>query len=319
MKDPYAVLGVSKDASVDEIKKAFRTLAKKWHPDHNQENKAEAEDRFKEISSAYATLSDPSKRPPRFRSSIKPEAMSAFLLARLHNRAMDIRAKMSISLAESMTGGRFPTSLMSYSLCDQCDGTGAEGANLGVCKACGGAGLISGHFGTRRWGKCFRCGGSGYDVITKCLHCLGDGDVSTEKVVEVRIPPGISDGTVLKLRKMGRVSRSPLGEVKGDLLVEIKVRPHKDFVRKEDDLITRVEVPFPVALAGGEVNVRNPIGLEGVAKVPRSCKHGHEAKVDGLGIKGGPLTVIMGYELPKLDDEELRKVLGVFLNAVQKS
>jgi len=307
MRDPYDVLGVSPSATDDEIKTAFRELAKRWHPDRNPNNKKEAEEKFKEVSEAYSILSDPERRPTRnVTGSFFDEFLSPFLTTMKSSKKMDLRVGITLSLSQAMQGGKAWVETRSYEICKPCKGTGAHLGNMSVCRGCGGVGEIATFFGR---GTCPECGGCGYVAAIRCVECLGEGDVPHMTTIELNIPEGIDDGTALRLSGLGRVARYKGSLTHGDLIVEIKVHKDPNFRRGGDSLYTTVEIPFKVALAGGKVRVKNPLGEEGEVVVPKACKHGHVALVPKLGIKRKPMEVDIIYSLPKLEGDKLKAVL----------
>lgn len=308
MRDPYIVLGVSLEATDEEIKSAFRALALKWHPDHNPDNKKEAEDRFNEITNAYSILSDPTKRPATRNGSttIREDLLDSFFSSRCTKKPMNVRGGITLTLPQAMLGGRFSIGVPSYKLCEVCMGTGAKDGNLLVCRACGGIGSMGTYFGAV---TCHDCSGSGYVAALRCLECLGDGDVGKETTLEVKIPAGIDNATILRLSGLGRVARSKNKVVHGDLMLEVRVKEDPHFQRVGDELRTTVDVPFETALAGGEVWVKNPLGLSAKVVVPKGCVFGYQVSVPGLGIKRRGMTVTLRFFLPKLSEETLKDVL----------
>jgi molecular chaperone DnaJ len=142
------------------------------------------------------------------------------------------------------------------------------------------------------------------------MECLGDGDVPVPKTLEVSIPEGVESATVLKFAKFGRVVRLKDSLVRGDLFLEVKIKPDPSFVRNGDRLSTVIDIPFAVALAGGKVSVRNPLGVEGWVSVPKACKFGHTVQVPKLGLRRKPMDVTITYLLPDLEKDALNQVLS---------
>lgn len=317
MRDPYVVLGISLEATEEEIKSAFRELAKKWHPDHNPDNKKLAEERFREIADAYSELSAPQKRPlPHGRPTIRDDLLASFFFSKSAKKTMDVRGGITLTLPEAMIGGRFTISVPSYKLCECCKGTGAQDGNLIVCRACGGVGSMVTYFGSV---KCPDCNGSGYVAAMRCIECLGDGDIGTDKTLEVNIPAGIENATVLRLSGFGRVARSKNKLVYGDLMIEVRVAEDPDFTRVGDQLRKTISIPFETALAGGEVWVKNPLGLSAKVVVPRGCPYGYQVAVPGLGVRRKELLVTFRFSLPRLSDNTLTAILKELIpHEVQK-
>ncbi len=291
-KDYYKILGVDKSASEDEIKSAYRKLAKKYHPDLNKDN-PEAADKFKEINEAYEVLSDSQKRKnydqfgsadgaqfSGFGSSgggggfsgfdfssgfddIFGDIFSAFggtrSRARKSYRGEDINLSLNISLKEACLGTTKTISVTRVETCPKCAGTGAkDGTKFSSCPDCKGAGRVryqqSTIFGTTiREGECQTCGGTGKVIKEKCPYCAGKGVVRVQKNIEVKIPAGIDDDQVLKMPGQGNAP-SHAG-TNGDLNIKMNLIPDKLLTRKGNDLYLDVYVPFTTLLLGGEVVV----------------------------------------------------------------
>lgn len=320
MRDPYEVLGVEKDASPDDIKKAYRALAKKWHPDRNQDNKQEAEARFKEISAAYEILGDPDKRrrhdsmssfgdgvefgfPPFWNVD---DVLNTF---RRQSKGKNVRAMVELTLEEVAKGGEHTFSIPRKSECTPCKGTGAEGASTRSCASCGGLGfrqVRQNHGGifVQSRSQCFDCGGSGRVPSVLCSICHGAGFVEKKETITVSVPPGVNQGDLLRLA--GRGHPGPGGP--GDLLLVVSVAPHDRFQRRGNDLLSTIKIPFLTALAGGSVEVDDLMGERLEVSIPRACPYGHEIVLPGRGICNGDIRVHVSFELPALDKDKIKAV-----------
>ena len=319
MKDYYEVLGVKRDATQDEIRSAYRTLAKKFHPDVNP-NKKEAEARFKDIGEAYGVLGDPEKRRRHdagdqgfmgFR--FDPfEWMGARQAQRQERSGENIVGRIEISLEEVATGASRTVSVDRLCHCDACGRTGSSTSKRKKCNACGGSGRVmfqsqNGFMTFRQVVACEACDGKGSVPEASCPACGGAGCLRKSQAVEIRVPIGASSRDVLKVEGMGHLD--------GDLLIYVQVKPHPVFERDGNDLRCRIEVPFSIALGGGEVEIEGLLKEKVKVQVPRTCVHGREAAVNGKGIAGGDLKVTLLYSLPKLDDPALSVILGILKSA----
>ncbi len=301
-KDYYNILGVDKNASEDEIKSAYRKLAKKYHPDLNKDNPNAAE-KFKEINEAYEVLGDSTKRKnydqfgsadgPQFSGfgdgssmgggfdfsssfgDIFGDIFSAFGGGRARNKVYkgeDINVSLNISFKEACDGVVKNIIVNKIEACSSCNGTGAKnGKEFSTCPDCKGAGRVRYQqntiFGTTiREGECQTCGGTGKIVKVKCADCNGKGYKKVQKTVQVKVPGGIDDDQILRMSGQGNAplkASSNVG-VNGDLNIKINVIPDKLLTRKGNDLYIDIYVPFTTLILGGVIDVPT---LDGIFKL----------------------------------------------------
>lgn len=315
-RDYYEVLGVSREATAEEIKKAYRRLARKYHPDANPDNKAEAEERFKEIAEAYEVLSDPEKRAnyDRFgHAAADGQGFGGFgggfggfggdfgglgdifdmffggggRQRRGPERGADIRVDVEISFKEAAFGLEKDIRVPRVETCSTCGGSGAApGTRPQTCAACGGTGQIqfaqSTPFGrivqTR---TCERCHGAGRIIEKPCDTCHGSGQVRRTRSIKIKIPAGVDTGT--RLRVAGEGEAGLRGGPRGDLYVYIHVRPHRIFRREGNDVVVEIPLSFAQAALGDEIEVPT---LEGDTRlrIPEGTQHGTVLRLRGRGI-----------------------------------
>lgn len=320
-RDYYEILGVPKNASDDEIKKAYRKLAMKHHPDRNQGADAgakEAEARFKEAKEAYEMLSDAEKRAaydqfghagvdPNMRGPGGPgaEGFGGFAEAfgdifgdifgqqrgaggrggRQVYRGSDLSYAMEVTLEEAAKGKDAQIRIPSWDECENCHGTGAKpGTQAKTCSTCHGAGVVQmrqGFFSVQQ--TCPHCRGTGKIIPEPCQSCHGQGKVKRQKTLEVRIPPGIDDG--MRIRSAGNGEPGTNGGPPGDLFIEIRLKKHAIFERDGDDLHVVVPVSIARAALGGEIEVPTLDGKAAI-DIPEGTQAGKQFRLRGKGIKG---------------------------------
>ncbi len=308
-RDYYDVLGVSREAGQDEIKKAYRGLAQRYHPDKNSGDPASGE-RFKEINEAYSILSDPEKRSaydqygylPGLRDVGDPSGFSPFgtgfgnLFDDLFDgffgvgsrrkrpqRGADLRYDLEIELAEVASGAEREITIPRHEVCSSCYGQGArKGSAPMTCPNCRGTGQLRYSQGFFSVGQtCNRCGGEGRIISDPCPECLGRGQIRVERKLSVKIPPGVETGT--RLRMAGEGETGIKGGPRGDLYLEIQVLPHPVFGREGDELICEVPISYTQAVLGGEIEVPTLNGAQRMF-VPPGTPSGKSIRLKGKGL-----------------------------------
>lgn len=297
----YEVLGVSKDVTQDDIKKAYRKLAQKYHPDVNPGNK-EAEEKFKEISDAYSVLGDEQKRKQyddrvkmfgdgaagyeRYgQYNVRPEDFQNIFdfsdlgfggifdifgggrtqaRAAAPQRGSDIAYNVNISFRDALKGVQTTLNVTKDSICDSCQGTGAKNATaIKTCDVCGGRGVVAQNQGFFSFSQvCSKCKGTGKIVEVPCPQCFGKGHSRDTKKLTVKIPPGVKDGTKIKIKGKGNVGVK--GGQPGDLYLVTKVQPHPVFKLSGDDITIDLPISYAEAVLGAKVKVPT---LDGVVSV----------------------------------------------------
>jgi molecular chaperone DnaJ len=346
-KDYYQVLGVPRNASDEEIKRAYRRLARQYHPDVNPSK--EAEEKFKEINEAYQVLSDPEKRrlydaygehwqefqrggtayTSRIDFDFDPFAdlgigdLFDTIFGRttrgVEERELDIEAQLEINLEEAYQGAEKRIQIEREEVCPTCGGSGARpNGRVGVCPTCGGRGRVRVGFSFFSSETiCPDCKGSGRRVVDPCRECAGTGLIRTIKNIEVKIPRGIDTGARLRLR--GEGNASPSGK-RGDLYLYIVVQPHLLFKRKGDDLYMEVPIAFYEAGLGGEIEIPSIDGKTVKFQIPAGTQTGQVFRLTGKGMphlqgKGyGDLYVTTKIILPQRMGIRERQLLEEFKN-----
>jgi molecular chaperone DnaJ len=322
-RDYYEILGIARTADGEEIKRSYRRLAMKYHPDRNP-NDPEAEARFKECAEAYEVLSDSNKRTryDQFgHEGLRGQGAAAHDFSRMNvqdifsmfedifggggfggvqggrgrargvARGFDLETEVSITLEDVMKGCEREIEFTRLDLCDKCTGTGAKpGSKPVICPTCGGQGRVQqaglgGMF--RMVTTCPACGGRGQIVKDLCDACRGKGRVPRKRTLSVKIPPGISDGQAVRIQGEGEPPQaevSPTGEgVRGDLHVVVRVKEHEMFAREGDHLLLEMPIAFTQAALGAEVRVPTLDGQESL-KIPRGTQYGTLFRVTGHGL-----------------------------------
>lgn len=345
-RDYYEVLGVGRGASAEEIKKAYRKLAREYHPDRNPDD-AKAEERFKEVQGAYDTLSDPAKRkeydaggrmfgggygggaPGAGGGSFADfgDIFSTLFRrggggAQTASRGRDLETEVSLGFKQAMDGTEVTVTVPKQSSCKTCSGTGARPGTMPVtCPRCNGRGIDSesqGFFSISQ--PCPQCGGAGQIIEDPCPTCSGSGLTMQRKRYRVRIPAGVHDGT--RIRVAGKGEDGPRGGPPGDLYVVTRVATSPVF-RQRDDGNLEVSVPITIAeaLQGATVEVPTLNGSKRI-RIPAGTQHGTVQRLRGEGPpkpggrSRGDILYRLGIEMPKQLNDEQRKALDAFAEAI---
>jgi molecular chaperone DnaJ len=348
-RDYYDILGVPRNAEDEDIKKAYRKLAMKHHPDRNQGDKAKAsEEKFKEAKEAYEMLTDPQKRaaydqyghagvdPNMGGRGAGPEGFGGFAEAfgdifgdifggaagaggrraggQQVYRGNDLSYAMEITLEEAARGKDTQIRIPSWDNCETCKGTGAKpGTSPKTCGTCSGSGTVhmrQGFFSIQQ--TCPHCRGSGKIIPEPCSTCNGAGKIKKQKTLEVKIPAGINEG--MRIRSAGNGEPGTNGGPSGDLYIEIRVKQHDIFERDGDDLHCTVPVGLTTVTLGGTIEVPT-LGGNAEIELPEGTQHGKTFRLRGKGIKGirssypGDLYAHIAVETPVKLTEHQRKLL----------
>jgi len=345
-RDYYEILGAERGADADVLKKSYRKLAMKYHPDRNPDDK-EAEKNFKELNEAYEVLKDDEKRAAYDRfghaafeqggaggggqgagfsgfADIFDEMFGEFVHGGSRRgpqgggQGADLRYNMELSLEDAFNGKkaeiRVPTSVG----CDPCHGSGSEGGKPpAACPTCGGAGRVraqSGFFTVER--TCPTCQGHGTVIQDPCKSCGGAGRVRKEKTLSVTIPAGVEDGTRIRLAGEGEAGLR--GAPAGDLYLFLGIRPHALFHRDGADIHCRVPIPMTTAVLGGQVEVPTIEGKLARITIPEGTPSGHQLRLAGKGMSimrakaRGDMFVQVGVETPVNLTEKQKELLTEF-------
>ncbi len=350
MEDLYQILGVARDASQAEIKKAYRQLVRQYHPDTNQGN-PEAEEKFKKINAAYSVLSDPEKRARFDQFGTADGGGNPFeggfggggfgdifgdLFEQVFGggmgggrradpsaprRGADLEMELGVTLLDAANGATRNLEIPKWDNCKACGGTGAKpGTSPKTCDTCGGRGQVEtvqrtpfGQF--RSVGACPRCQGKGKTIQEHCVECGGRGQIRQNHKVEIKIPAGVETGTRLRITGEGEVG--PNNGPSGDLFLVIDVERHKDFERDGGDLHSRLVLTYPQAVLGTSMEIATLIDGKEKIEIPAGTAHGRVLKVKGMGmprLRGprgrGDLYVHVFIDIPAKLTEKQRTLIN---------
>jgi len=347
-QDYYDILGVSRDAGDDDVKRAFRRLAKQYHPDRNPDD-ADAERRFKEVNEAYEALKDPQKRAAYDRfghaafdggmgggahgfgadftssmSEMFDDLFGEFMGGRRersrsgHERGIDLRYNMEITLAEAYEGKTAQIRVPGSVTCEACSGSGAKpGTKPTTCRTCAGSGRVrasQGFFTIER--TCPGCQGYGEIIEDACAACGGSGRVTRERTLSVNIPAGVEDGTRIRLAGEGEAGLR--AGPPGDLYIFLSIQPHEFFQRDGADLFCRVPIAMTTAALGGQIEVPSVDGTRARVKIPEGTETGRQFRLRGKGMpvlhskSKGDLYIQVEVETPKSLNARQRELLQEF-------
>jgi molecular chaperone DnaJ len=347
-QDYYEILGVTRSASGEEIKSAYRKLALKYHPDRNPENKHQAEEKFRQATEAYSVLSDPQKRQiydtyghaGLDSRGFATGGFDSSIFADFHDilgdlfgfedifggggrrrggrssrgqRGADLRYDMTLSFEEAAAGVSTKIKVARHEICESCRGTGAKpGTGATTCNTCHGRGQVSyqqGFFAISR--TCPACGGAGQVIRDACASCRGQGRVERERTLEVGIPAGVDSGT--RLRMAGQGEPGTNGGPPGDLYIFLEVKEHAFFERRGSDLYCTIPISFPQAALGTTVKIPTLQGEQDL-EIPEGTQSGQIFRQKGKGLPNphggrGDLYVNVRVVVPSKVSREQRRVL----------
>jgi len=345
-RDYYEILGVSKKATQEEIKAAYRKLALKYHPDRNPNNK-EAEEKFKEAAAAYEVLSDTDKRKryDQFghagvegnmgmgKQDMNMEDIfehfgdifgDIFGMGQQQTRRKtgptpkrghDLSQELQITLKEAYTGTKKEVGIYQFVACEVCGGKGMEkGTSAQTCSRCSGTGQIQFKQGFFMYAQpCDVCNGEGFTIPSPCKACKGQSRIQKFDKFTVNIPKGIFDGA--ELRISGKGDAGVYGGQSGDLFIHVTVLPDKTFSRVDDDLVCTIMLTYPQLVLGSQIDIENIDGTKETIKIPKGCPVGEKIIVAGKGFQRlrsksyGNLVVITNCHIPKKLSTEAKRLL----------
>ena len=347
MRDYYEILGVDKSADETTLKKAYRDLAMKYHPDRNPDNK-EAADKFKEASQAYEVLKDREKRSAYDNyghaafegggggpssgfsgfqgggfSDIFDDLFSEFTgssrRSNTNQRGADLKFNLTVSLPEAYSGINKTINVRAPSKCEECQGTGSSGGNasISICEVCGGSGKVrnsQGFFTIER--TCATCSGTGRTIANPCRKCSGTGVVNKEKSLSVKIPPGVDEGTRIRVSGEGEAGRN--GGTPGDLYIYISIGNNQLFGREGEHLFITTPIDIYTATNGGSIEVPSPDGKKIRISVSAGTQNGKRFRLKGKGMpiiqsrSFGDLYVEAEVETPVNLSNKQKKLIAEF-------
>jgi len=356
-RDCYEVLGVGKNASADEIKRAYRRMAMKYHPDKNPDNK-DAEAKFKECAEAYEVLSDQDKRQryDQFgHEGLRGAGMHDFSRMKWQDigsifedmfgmedflcdifgarsrrsrhagpaRGYDLETTVELTLNDIARGAEKTIEFTRQDACTECDGTGsAKGSSPGQCPACRGTGQVARGGGFFQMvSTCGQCGGSGQVITNPCKKCRGSGRIPKKRTVNIKIPPGVHEGQGIRVASEGEPGRG--GGPRGDLYCYVRVTPHEFLQRDGNDLIAVVPISFTQAALGATIDVPSINGTQGL-KVPPGTQYGSIFRIKGQGLpdvrthRTGDQLVQIAIETPTRLSDEQQQLLREFAKTENK-
>jgi molecular chaperone DnaJ len=352
-RDYYEVLSVSRNASEQEIKSAYRKLALQYHPDRNPGNK-EAEEQFKEAAEAYSVLSDPQKRAQYDRfghagvgtsaaggfAGFDPNVFADFsdILGDIFGfgdlfgggrrggrvqRGADLRYDLDLTFEEAAFGTTTKIKVPRHETCGECEGSGAQkGSGPTTCPTCNGYGQVrfqQGFFSITR--TCSQCHGTGQIIKNRCTVCRGDGRIVREKTLELKIPAGVDNGSKLRISNEGDAGGK--GGPSGDLYVVLNVSEHEFFERREHDLYCHIPVTFPQAALGANVMIPTLEREEEKLHIPAGTQTGSTFRIKGRGVSKrggsarGDLYVTVNVAVPTKLSREQKDLLARFNDTIE--
>jgi molecular chaperone DnaJ len=353
-RDYYDVLGVSKEATPEQIKKAWREAALKHHPDRNKENKKASEEKFKEAAEAYEILSDQQKRQMYdqygheglrnqgagthdFHHMDLREIFDMFGLGDMfggrgggyqEDYGQDLQTEIEITLEEAGAGVEKEIIFNREEVCERCNGSGAEpGTKTDRCATCGGYGQVEqtsgfGFFVSRVVTACPKCRGTGKIISTPCKECRSSGRVEKKRHLTVNIPAGMHDGQVLRVRGEGEPGSK--GQ-RGDLHCLVRVKPHPFLMRHGNDLVMDLPISFTQAALGCSIEIPTLTKKNVPLEIPHGAQPGDFIRLKGMGMpdlrskKNGDMIVRMLVEIPKKLSEQQKKILEQFAATEKRS
>ncbi len=354
-RDYYEVLGVSKDASADDLKRAYRRLAMKYHPDKNPDDR-EAEAKFKESAEAYEVLSDPTKRQQYDQfghEGLRGTGMHDFSRMNVEDifsmfgfedffggifgggrrgrtgrragpaRGYDLETTVELSLQEVAQGTEKTIEFTRQDICDSCRGSGsAKGSSPGQCPTCGGTGQTARGGGFFQMvSTCRQCGGTGKIITNPCKKCRGTGKVPKKRTVNIKIPAGVHEGQGIRVSGEGEPGRG--GGPRGDLYCYVRIKPHEFLQRDGNNLVAIVPISFTQAALGTKIEVPSLNGTKGL-KIPPGTQYGNIFRIKGEGLpdmrthRTGDELVQVTVETPTKLNAEQQELLRKFAETENK-